>query len=101
MAYVRERTLFGIIAPVHISTKDQPADYLTKRLDKASFQRCCDMSGLLTLVPPQSLPSAVRSRGGVLSDARLAAVQSAASGSRRAPGTSPGVGLCCLWTILV
>ena len=101
MAYVRERTLFGIISPVHISTKDQPADYLTKRLDGASFQRCSDMSGLRTLVPPQSSPTAVPSRGGVLSDAQLAAVQLAASGSRRAPGASPGVQTCCLSAITV
>jgi len=101
MAYVRERTLFGIIAPVHISTKDQPADYLTKRLNGASFQRCCDMSGLLTLVPPHSSPSAVPSRGGVSSDARLAVVQSVASVSRRAPGASPGVHPCSLSAITV
>ena len=55
MAYVRERTLFGVISPRFISTKDQPADYLTKRLDAASFQRCCALSGLHPL--PSSSPS--------------------------------------------
>ena len=31
MAYVRERTEFGVIAPIHVRTKDMCADFLTKR----------------------------------------------------------------------
>jgi len=100
MAYVHERTLFGIISPVHISTKDKPADYLTKRLDGASFQRCSGMSGLLALVPPQSSPSAVLSRGGVFSDAKRVAVQSSASGSRHAPCASSRVQAPCSLSVI-
>jgi hypothetical protein len=46
MAYVRERSLFGVIAPLHIDTKDQPADFLTKRLDGPPFRRCRDLCAL-------------------------------------------------------
>ena len=50
MAYVRERTKFGVIAPLHVRTTDQPADFLTKRLDASSFARCIGLAGLC-LVP--------------------------------------------------
>jgi hypothetical protein len=46
MAYVRERTLFGVIAPTHVRTHDQPADFLTKRLDGPPFTHCRELSGL-------------------------------------------------------
>jgi hypothetical protein len=46
MAYVRERTQWGIIAPLHVRTKEQPADFLTKRLDAVSFERCSALAGL-------------------------------------------------------
>lgn len=51
MAYVRERTLFGVIAPLHIGTHDQPADFLTKRLDGPPYLRCRELSGLHSLPP--------------------------------------------------
>jgi hypothetical protein len=41
----------GLIAPLHVRTKDQPADYLTKRLDAPPFQRCCELSGLHHIPP--------------------------------------------------
>jgi hypothetical protein len=46
MAYVRERTAFGVIAPLHIKTQDQPADFLTKRLDGPPFSSCRELAGL-------------------------------------------------------
>ena len=46
MAYVRERTVYGVIAPLHVRTTDQAADFLTKRLDCRAFDRCCALSGL-------------------------------------------------------
>jgi hypothetical protein len=46
MAYVRERTQLGIIAPAHVRTTEMPADFLTKRLDEASFVRCREQSGI-------------------------------------------------------
>ena len=46
MAYVRERTRFGVIAPLHVRTTEQPADFLTKRMDSVGHQRCCEQAGL-------------------------------------------------------
>ena len=63
MAYVRENTQYGVIAPLYVSTKDMPADYLTKRLGPEQFDWCRLLSGMLPL-PPSHLPQAVQ--GGVL-----------------------------------
>jgi hypothetical protein len=49
MAYVRERTRNGVIAPLHVRTTEQPADFLTKRLEASAFHRCCEQSGLSKL----------------------------------------------------
>jgi hypothetical protein len=49
MAYVRERTQNGVIFPLHVRTVEMPADFLTKRLDEASFERCRDQTGLAPL----------------------------------------------------
>ena len=46
MAYVRERTKYGVLAPLHVSSRDQPADFLTKRLDASAHSRCRELSGL-------------------------------------------------------
>ena len=46
MSYVRERTRFGVIAPLHVRTTEQPADFLTKRMDSVGHQRCCEQAGL-------------------------------------------------------
>ena len=46
MAYVRERTQFGLVAPLYINTKDQPADFLPKRLDGPAFTRCRELCAL-------------------------------------------------------
>ena len=55
MAYVRENTLYGVIAPIYVSTKDMPADFLTKRLAPEQFEYCRLLSGMLPL-PPSHLP---------------------------------------------
>jgi hypothetical protein len=49
MAYVRERTLFGVISPVHVRTMDMPADFLTKRLSAAAFSHCRLLTGMCAL----------------------------------------------------
>jgi hypothetical protein len=46
MAYVRERTRYGVIHPLHVRTADQAADFLTKTLPTASFQRWRERVGL-------------------------------------------------------
>jgi transposase InsO family protein len=46
MAYVREKTRFGVIHPLHVRTADQAADFLTKTLPTPSFQRCRERVGL-------------------------------------------------------
>jgi hypothetical protein len=61
MAYVRERTQWGIIAPLHVRTTEQPADFLTKRLDAASFDRCSALSGLHPI--PTLGPASSRLKG--------------------------------------
>ena len=50
MAYVRERTTLGVIAPIYVKTTDMPADFLTKNLPPESFLRCRDQLGM-TLLP--------------------------------------------------
>jgi len=52
MAYVRERTLLGVISPIYVPTHSQPADFLTKRLGAAPFQRCCELSSMQALPSP-------------------------------------------------
>jgi len=49
MAYLRERTQNGVIFPLHVRTNEMPADFLTKRLDEASFVRCREQSGMSPL----------------------------------------------------
>jgi hypothetical protein len=49
MAYVRERTDRGIIAPVHVRTTEMPADFFTKRLNPAAFESCRWLCGMLPL----------------------------------------------------
>jgi hypothetical protein len=51
MAYVRERTLLGVIAPIHVQTTNMPADYLTKNLPPDSFLRCREQTGMEFLPP--------------------------------------------------
>lgn len=46
MAYVRERTENGVIAPLHVRTHLMAADFLTKRLDFPAFSKCRDLAGL-------------------------------------------------------
>jgi len=47
MAYVRERIKSGVIAPLHVRTTEQPADFHTK--DAVSHQRCVEQSGMCLL----------------------------------------------------
>jgi hypothetical protein len=46
MAYVRERTSLGIIAPCHVPTTSMPADFLTKNLPPEGFIRCRNQLGM-------------------------------------------------------
>ena len=46
MAYVRSLTKLGKIAPLHVRTTEQPADYLTKRLSDEQFVHCRDLAGI-------------------------------------------------------
>ena len=46
MAYVREKTSWGVVNPLHVRTTDQAADFLTKALPAPSFQTCRDLVGL-------------------------------------------------------
>jgi hypothetical protein len=65
MAYVRERTEFGVIQPIHVRTAYQPADFLTKRLSLDLFVKCRSLSGM------RPLPLGVQSlstQGGVSRD---------------------------------
>lgn len=57
MAYIRERTRYGVIQPSHVRTQDQPADFLTKALDGPAFQRCCELAGLARVPALSSAPS--------------------------------------------
>jgi len=50
MAFVRDLTKRGVIAPIHVPSKDQPADFLTKRLSVHSFDRCRELAGM-TVIP--------------------------------------------------
>ena len=52
MAYVRERTQFGVIAPLHVRSNDMPADFLTKRLSADAFARCRKLTGMCPLPEP-------------------------------------------------
>jgi hypothetical protein len=56
MAYVRERVERGLIRPLHVSTTDQAADFLTKALPVPAFDRCRWLSGMEP-VPTQRDPS--------------------------------------------
>jgi hypothetical protein len=49
MAYVREMAARRVILPMHVRTAEQPADFLTKRLDPAAFGRCRWLSGMVSL----------------------------------------------------
>jgi hypothetical protein len=49
MALVRQRTKYGVIAPIYVRTTDQAADFLTKRLDFKLFSKCRDLCGLVPL----------------------------------------------------
>jgi hypothetical protein len=51
MAYVRERTKLGVIAPLHVKTTDMPADFLTKNLPPEAFIRCRKQTGMEFLPP--------------------------------------------------
>jgi hypothetical protein len=46
MAYVRELTARRMILPMHVRTAEQPADFLTKRLDASAFNKCRWLSGI-------------------------------------------------------
>ena len=46
MAYVREKTRYGVVNPLHVRTNDQAADFLTKALPTAAFKTCRDLVGL-------------------------------------------------------
>ena len=54
MAYVRERYAFGVIQPLHVRTKDQPADFLTKRLSVTQFGRCSELTGMAAIPKDRS-----------------------------------------------
>jgi hypothetical protein len=49
MAMVREMAHNRVIAPVFVCTERMPADFLTKRLDQESFERCRAQSGMAPL----------------------------------------------------
>jgi Reverse transcriptase (RNA-dependent DNA polymerase) len=52
MAYVRERTLYGVISPLHIRTDAMPADFLTKRLSTEAYSRCRAQTGMCPVPAP-------------------------------------------------
>ena len=72
MAYVRQRTAHGVIAPIFVRTTFQPADFLTKKLSEDAFARCRLQSGMLPL--PPSLHS-LSVQGGVLEGERPASAR--------------------------
>jgi hypothetical protein len=49
MAYVRQLRKRQVIAPLHVRTAYQPADFLTKRLAREAFDRCKWLSGMAPL----------------------------------------------------
>ena len=46
MAYVCSLAKLGKIAPLHVRTTEQPADYLTKRLSDEQFAHFRDLAGV-------------------------------------------------------
>jgi hypothetical protein len=54
MAYVRQLSYDGHVAPQWVRTTDMPADFLTKRLPREAFERCRAQSGMVPLPPSVS-----------------------------------------------
>ena len=61
MGLIRQLTHDGVIAPQWVKTTEMPADFLTKRLPRETFERCRLQSGMTPL--PQHVSTLLRPCG--------------------------------------